>query len=446
MGCSGSKPLDKYVLEVDTPGEAKERQRLHNAVAKADAKKNLKQKYKVALREARKGEKRKNSFSGGSVDSKRDDSIRRSLSLPGTSTKSSAVRKRFRKVGHAVRASVRLKTGNVSNPQSSSASVKNWGYTFDNFDFHRNAIGKGACGYVRLAQHKHDKGFYAIKCVSKHKAAKHKNGVRHLRNEIKLLQECSSAFLIQCFGTFHDRRFVYLVLNYVIGGELHRLLYNRGRFSNDMAMFYAVEMLVALEYLHSNNIVYRDLKPENVLIAADGHIKIADFGFALQLNGPDGRAFTKVGTPHYLAPEILDLHSNAGYTREVDWWSWGCVVYEMVRGRPAFGTARDSSYAVYLRVMKAKFKIPVVFSTEFKNLVRKVLEPKIEKRLSTPRDLKAHPWFKQVDWSAVEERRLRSPYIPQCTGPNDRSCFDSLKLPDYPYATGEEEMQFRGFV
>ena len=233
-------------------------------------------------------------------------------------------------------------------------------YSLDNFEMNSKAIGKGACGYVRLAYHVGDKGWYAIKCISKQKLAKHKHGFKHIMNERRYLQMCSSPFVLQCYGSFQDKTFLYLVLSFVEGGELHRLLYHGGRFSEDKAMYYAAELLCGLRYIHSMGLAYRDMKPENVLIDRSGHVVIADFGYVKELED-DGRCYTKVGTPHYLAPEILDMHSNSGYTQAVDWWSWGCVLYEMMRGRPAFGTAMDSSYAVYIRVMKCKYKMPPHF-------------------------------------------------------------------------------------
>ena len=120
------------------------------------------------------------------------------------------------------------------------------------------------------------------------------------------------------------------------------LLFNRFLFFFLLLFsFVWIELLMALKFLHTRNIMYRDLKPENILITSDGHVKICDFGFATKLNGPDARATSKVGTPHYLAPEILDMHSQEGYTYAIDVWSWACVFYEMIRGRPAFGTFKN---------------------------------------------------------------------------------------------------------
>lgn len=206
---------------------------------------------------------------------------------------------------------------------------------------------------------------------------------------------------------------------------------------------------MALQFLHDCFIMYRDLKPENILIASDGHIKLCDFGFATKLNGPDGRAISKVGTPHYLAPEILDMHSQEGYTYAIDIWSWACVFYEMVRGRPAFGTAMDTSYAVYIRVMKAKYKMPASWKSSVKNIIKNLLECKIDKRLTNIENIQSHVVFEQVDWEAANNKRLRPPYVPRLILDDDNgvdhSHYDKWKIPDYRKATTEENGQFRDF-
>jgi serine/threonine protein kinase len=213
------------------------------------------------------------------------------------------------------------------------------------------------------------------------------------------------------------------------------------------------ELLMALKFLHDRFIMYRDLKPENILIASDGHVKLCDFGFATKLNGVDGRAMSKVGTPHYLAPEILDMHSQEGYTFAIDIWSWACVLYEMIRGRPAFGTAMDTSYAVYIRVMKAKYKMPTTWKASVKNIIRNLLECNIDKRLTNIDEITSHVIFEKVDWDAAGTKRLRPPYVPRLReldrdgndGGVDHSHFDKWKIPDYRKATSEENGQFRDF-
>lgn len=507
MGCGESKVDDTYVLGVLEPGEVVQpeekipkRGKIKKSQSYKDQKKLLKGKYKVELEDARRagGEPpgRKSARSSNNVvrsksspslgakengnrpspssasDRARGEGSGRSgvghagpRGLNGNSAAASARAKgRFRKAGNAVRASVRLKASarkakgikrSVSASlarKSGGGSLGSSGLSLDQFTFPdegagKKAIGKGAFSYVRLAQSACDKGFYALKCISKEKASRHKNTPRHLRNEKEILQDLNGScpFVIKCFGSFQDRTFVYLALEYVPGGELHRLIYHRKKFSLDMAVFYAAEILMALETLHEQGIMYRDLKPENVLIAADGHVRIVDFGFATRINGPDGRAMTKVGTPHYLAPEILDMHSNEGYTTAVDIWSWSCIFYEMVRGRPAFGTAMDSSYAVYLRVMKAKYKMPGTFKPEFKSLVRNLLEANIEKRLVNIADIKSHGVFAKVDWLAAANQRLRPPYVPRLSGEGDTSHFDKWQLPQYRKASTEENAKFRDF-
>lgn len=506
MGCGGSRVDDTYVLGVLEPGEVvlpdarlPKKGKVKRSQSYKDQKKLLKGKYKVEL------ESQRGSSGGGSsgnvkggprrTNSSGQSSVVRSRSSPSlggpggshnrgekrgaasaglggggkaprltnSAAQSARAKSRFRKAGNAVRASVRLKSGGRGGRIKRSASaglagggtgsgiLSSSGLSRDQFvcvDENKKAIGKGAFSYVRLAQSKYDQGYYALKCISKEKAARHKNTPRHLRNEKEILQGLAGScpYVIRCYGSFQDPTFVYLVLEYVPGGELHRLIYHRKQFSHDMAVFYAAELLIALEKLHEQSIMYRDLKPENILIAADGHVRIVDFGFATRISAPDGRAMTKVGTPHYLAPEILDMHSNEGYTTAIDIWSWSCVFYEMVRGRPAFGTAMDSSYAVYLRVMKAKYKMPSSFKPEFKSLVRNLLEAKIEKRLVDIELIKSHKVFEKVDWDAAGQQRLRPPYVPRLeNGECDTSHFDKWQVPQYRKASAEENGKFRDF-
>ena len=141
-----------------------------------------------------------------------------------------------------------------------------------------------------------------------------------------------------------------MLLDYACGGELFTLLRREGRFSNDVGLFFAVEIILAFEYLHSSNIAYRDLKPENLLIDRDGHVKITDFGFAKEV--PD-RTFTLCGTPEYLAPEIIQ---SKGHNKCVDWWALGVLIFEMLAGYPPFYD--DNPIGIYQKIMDGYYEFP----------------------------------------------------------------------------------------
>ena len=150
--------------------------------------------------------------------------------------------------------------------------------------------------------------------------------------------------------SFKDSTHVYLNFEYVQGGEIFRLLRRENLFPNDVALFYITEIVLALEYLHKQRIAYRDLKPENLLVASDGHMKITDFGFAKQIND---KTFTLCGTPEYLAPEII---MSVGHNHGVDWWALGILIFEMLAGYPPFYD--QNPYEVYRRITVGFFDFP----------------------------------------------------------------------------------------
>jgi hypothetical protein len=184
-------------------------------------------------------------------------------------------------------------------------------YTLADFTISRT-LGTGSFGRVHLVQSKHNQRFYAVKVLKKQQVVKMKQ-VEHTNDERKMLQRCRFPFLITLWGTWQDSRNLYMVMDFIEGGELFSLLRKSQRFPNPVAKFYAAEVTLALDYLHSMNIIYRDLKPENLLLDRHGHIKITDFGFAKEV--PD-ITWTLCGTPDYLAPEVV---ASKGYNKSVDW-------------------------------------------------------------------------------------------------------------------------------
>ena len=167
-----------------------------------------------------------------------------------------------------------------------------------------------------------------------------------------------------------------MLFEFVCGGELFSRLRKDGRFSNDVALFYGVEIIMALQYLHQQDIVYRDLKPENLLIDKDGHIKLADFGFAKRVE--TDKTYTLCGTPEYLAPEIIK-GSKVGYGKSVDWWALGILIFEMLSGYPPFYD--NEPIGIYKRILSGVIEFPKFFSVYAKDLIRKLLNPELSKRL-----------------------------------------------------------------
>ena len=181
-------------------------------------------------------------------------------------------------------------------------------------------------------------------------------------------------FLCNLHYAFQTSKQLFLVMDFCQGGELYFHIKQNKHFSEDVAKFYAAEIILALEYLHKKNIVYRDLKPENVLITSEGHIKLVDFGLSKRNVKKD--CFTFCGTPEYLAPEII---METGYNKIVDWWSLGILVYEMVTGRVPY--MDTNVYRIYKNILSKPIEMKDTFSTELNSLLSGLLTINPEKRL-----------------------------------------------------------------
>jgi protein kinase A len=303
-------------------------------------------------------------------------------------------------------------------------------YSLGDFDILRT-LGTGSFGRVHLVQSKHNQRFYAVKVLKKAQVVKMKQ-VEHTNDERRMLADVKHPFLITLWGTFQDSKNLYMVMDFVEGGELFSLLRKSGRFPNPVAKFYAAEVTLALEYLHSKNIIYRDLKPENLLLDRHGHLKITDFGFAKRV--PD-KTWTLCGTPDYLAPEVV---SNKGYNKSVDWWSLGILIYEMLCGYTPFWDS-GSPMKIYENILKGKVKYPAYVNADAQNLLERLITADLTKRLGNlyggPADVKNHPWFAEVTWDRLARKDIDAPYTPPVkAGAGDASQFD--RYPEDPEKYG----------
>jgi protein kinase A len=315
-------------------------------------------------------------------------------------------------------------------PQPSQPRVTKGKYSLVDFEIQRT-LGTGSFGRVHLVQSKHNQRFYAVKVLKKAQVVKMKQ-VEHTNDERRMLSDVKHPFLITLWGTFQDWKNLYMVMDFVEGGELFSLLRKSGRFPNPVAKFYAAEVTLALEYLHSKNIIYRDLKPENLLLDRHGHLKITDFGFAKRV--PD-KTWTLCGTPDYLAPEVV---SNKGYNKSVDWWSLGILIYEMLCGYTPFWDS-GSPMKIYENILKGKVKYPGYINPDAQDLLQRLITADLTKRLGNlfggSQDVKNHPWFSEVTWDRLARKDIDAPYTPPVkAGAGDASQFD--RYPEDPEKYG----------
>jgi len=283
-------------------------------------------------------------------------------------------------------------------------------------------LGTGAFGRVRFVTYKATSNFYALKTLKKASIIKMKQ-VDHIVSEKSILQSLKHPFIVNMYGSFHDNRYIYMVLEYIIGGEFFTHLRKAGRFDNDASCFFGACVAAIFEYCHSKNIVYRDLKPENILINADGYVKLTDFGFAKVI---EHRTYTLCGTPEYIAPEVL---LNKGHGKPVDWWTLGILIYEMIVGYPPF--VDEDPMGIYQKILSGKIVFPKMFDKNAKGLVKKLLTADLGKRYGNLKngveDIKQHKWFKEINWQALIDKELPAPFKPSTKSPTDTSNFD-----DYP--------------
>jgi len=301
-------------------------------------------------------------------------------------------------------------------------SSNNQKVTKDDFEL-LNVIGKGSFGKVMQVKKKDDGKIYAMKVLRKEAIIARKQ-VTHTRAEKSILQKIQHPFIVRLHFAFQTKDKLYMILDYINGGELFYHLKKEGRFPENRVRFYAAEIVCAMAHLHSLQIVYRDLKPENILIDMEGHICITDFGLSKEINPEEG-THTFCGTPEYLAPEVL---KGQGHGVAVDWWSLGTLVYEMLTGLPPFYSQNIN--IMYQKILNGELRFPSYVSPDAQSLLEGLLTREVDKRLGTAAsmDVKKHPFFKDIDWDKLEKREMEPPYKPKVKNEADTTQIDSVFL------------------
>ncbi|XP_069862445.1 serine/threonine-protein kinase N2 isoform X2 [Dipodomys merriami] len=328
-------------------------------------------------------------------------------------------------------------------------------FQFNLQDFRCCAVlGRGHFGKVLLAEYKHTNEMFAIKALKKGDIVA-RDEVDSLMCEKRIFETVNSVrhpFLVNLFACFQTKEHVCFVMEYAAGGDLMMHIHT-DVFSEPRAVFYAACVVLGLQYLHEHKIVYRDLKLDNLLLDTEGFVKIADFGLCKEGMGYGDRTSTFCGTPEFLAPEVL---TETSYTRAVDWWGLGVLIYEMLVGESPF--PGDDEEEVFDSIVNDEVRYPRFLSTEAISIMRRLLRRNPERRLGAgekdAEDVKKHPFFRLVDWNALIDKKVKPPFVPTIRGREDVSNFDDeftseapiLTPPREPRILSEEEQEmFRDF-
>lgn len=288
-------------------------------------------------------------------------------------------------------------------------------------------LGKGTYGTVHLVKQAKTGRLFAQKQFRKASLTVKQQLIEQTKTERVILESINRhPYVVKLFYAFQDQEKLYLILEYAQGGELFTRMMTEGMFPEETAAFYMAELILALHHLHHNvGVVYRDLKPENCLLDAEGHLLLTDFGLSKVAVDGDYRCRSMTGTLEYMAPEVVQQQK---YGPEVDWWSFGVLGFELLVGNSPFHANNDAK--IQERIVKSKLVLPFFMSADAKDLLTRLLRKKPKERLGArmPKDLqliKGHRFFRKIDWKKLEKRQVEPPFKPIITDPELAENFSS---------------------
>ncbi|TKA31279.1 hypothetical protein B0A50_02124 [Salinomyces thailandicus] len=283
-------------------------------------------------------------------------------------------------------------------------------------------VGKGSFGKVMQVMKKDTQRIYALKTIRKQHIIS-RSEVAHTLAERSVLAQINNPFIVPLKFSFQSPEKLYLVLAFVNGGELFHHLQKEQRFDINRSRFYAAELLCALECLHGFGVIYRDLKPENILVDYVGHIALCDFGLCKLDMKDEDKTNTFCGTPEYLAPELLH---GQGYTKAVDWWTLGVLLYEMLTGLPPFYDENTNEMYRKILAEPLHFPGPEIVPPAARDLLTRLLDRDATRRLGSngASEIKAHPFFHSIDWRKLLDRKYEPSFKPNVLDELDTANFD----------------------
>jgi serine/threonine kinase 38 len=308
-------------------------------------------------------------------------------------------------------------------------------------------IGRGAFGEVHVCREIKTGKIYAVKKIKKDILLQ-KNQIIHIRSEQKFMAKVKSPWIVDLKASFQEDDYLYLVMEFCQGGDFMNLLIKKDILSEDEARFYTAELILAVESIHKLDCIHRDIKPDNILIDKNGHIKLSDFGLAKISDNLDQsqiqndkrnkknrpthqKNYSCVGTAYYVAPEVL---KKTGYSEDIDWWSVGVIFFEMLVGYAPFCSEETKDVCYKVINWKKFLKIPddIILSREAEDLIAKMITNSNERLgKNGVEEIKAHPFFKKVDWNNI--RNTKAPFIPEIKNDYDTKYFESFEYEEEFY-------------